>query len=730
MKRKMSFSIMIVYLFMVAFIFFSMTANLNGQTEKALWTFMFYMDGDNNLEKPMMRSINLMELYGVPNDVNVVIQLDRHPNYESANGNWTNIRRYSLRKAKDLDKHKQIVEFREEIAKFASKRKKKLSEANMGKAENLVDFVSWAKKKYPAKYYALILCSHGGGWMGGIIADETSNMAGDGGSFEIPALKRALKKVKGVLKKKISLLVFNACLMGNFAVDEAIAPYVHYRVASEEVSYGLTRTLPYIFEELHRDSAKKPKEMAKTFIQQYQKMLNDFQSRGHFNYYQITTWSATRLSRFKHVRLSVEVLALALISKMTEVEEALALAREQVEKYEFKDYVDLYHLMDILKAHLGRTGSTDLVELCTNVQKALNNYVIANVNGKSRPYARGVSITFFEAGKPHIKDWIYTLKLRSSMRAWPLLQSALIGTARDSDIKEAKDYVSSLLKKAKKKKKKKKKKIRVIIDDTPWKAPAASFARDTKPPKIRVTQYPESLSISQGRFARFIVHVSGNDISKLLFTTAHVEGDAALLLGIVPVEYLSKKSADGIPFHYWKKGRNKVTFLWNKRYLTLAVGRPKGRGFHNIYATVFMEGDVFHVYGSYEFKSTSKIVDAVMIFHGQSKEFVGMYALNNKKGANPRDHQDQASAIEFNDDDLFTPLLSYVSHNSMKYRKFAKLPVQKRYARPIRMFKGIHKKIKLREQTIHQKGDYPIAFTAYDFAGNYAMDSVIIKAER
>jgi len=50
------------------------------------WTFMVYLDGDNNLEGAGIDDINEMEMVGSNDDIKIVVLFDRIPGYDSSNG--------------------------------------------------------------------------------------------------------------------------------------------------------------------------------------------------------------------------------------------------------------------------------------------------------------------------------------------------------------------------------------------------------------------------------------------------------------------------------------------------------------------------------------------------------------------------------------------------------------------------------------------------------------------
>lgn len=116
----------------------------------AEWTVMVFMDGDNNLEKFAIKDFAEMAKVSDSNQVNVVVQLDRIPGFDSSNGDWTQTLRFKMRQGLTPTLANALPGFNKE--------------ANMGHPDTLADFVRWAKSSYPAKHYMLVLWDHGDGW--------------------------------------------------------------------------------------------------------------------------------------------------------------------------------------------------------------------------------------------------------------------------------------------------------------------------------------------------------------------------------------------------------------------------------------------------------------------------------------------------------------------------------------------------------------------------------------
>ena len=72
---------------------------------KKKWTVMVYMAADNDLEYFGVEDLNEMERVGSTEDVNMIVQFDRHPRsdstYSGSNGDWKDTRRFYVQKDND-----------------------------------------------------------------------------------------------------------------------------------------------------------------------------------------------------------------------------------------------------------------------------------------------------------------------------------------------------------------------------------------------------------------------------------------------------------------------------------------------------------------------------------------------------------------------------------------------------------------------------------------------------
>lgn len=250
---------------------------------------MQYLAMDNNLEGQIFGDLIEISAAGSTEDVNIVAQVDRSEGYEGRFGDWTDTRRFLLPHTEQpvLSDEDKLIEvaalflatdmneldtLREEVRAIYEENPEEirelllsggidpddtaliqqimnnyglgrefeiepveiLGEVDMGTSEALADFILWSVENFPAEKYALVISSHGAGWMG-----NGPDEGNDNTQLTMPEIDEALTWVReqtGI--DQFELIGFDACLMGQLEVYATLAPHTRYVVAAEEVVPG------------------------------------------------------------------------------------------------------------------------------------------------------------------------------------------------------------------------------------------------------------------------------------------------------------------------------------------------------------------------------------------------------------------------------------------------------------------------------------------------------------
>jgi len=363
------------------------------------WTFMVYMAGDNNLDPDGVRDLKEMKKVGSTNDVNVIAQFDRATGHAA--------KRYYLRKG----------------GKVTADAVASLGKVNTGDPKNLMDFIKWGVKNYPADRYALVLWNHGQGWDDtDIYADERhrrlrrlaagrirhalfhtpvrrtlKRAIGDSEARAILLdddakdfldnieMKKVLTNTKKLLKRKLDILGMDACLMSMAEVGYQIHESAAFTVGSEQTEPLEGWPYDTILAELAKNPAMATHDVSTLIVKKY------IDSYPH----DAVTQSACDLSKADVLATAVAGLANELTAGLNDstTRQRILTARTQVQNYDVADNIDLVDFCSLLAQ---ATSGTEIAGRCQDViQTVQAAYVVANGSkGEAVKDSHGVAIYF------------------------------------------------------------------------------------------------------------------------------------------------------------------------------------------------------------------------------------------------------------------------------------------------------------------------------------------------
>jgi len=233
-------------------------------TGKKSWTFMVYLDGDNNLEGAGINDFLEMASVGSNAQINIVIQFDRIDGYNTSYGNWTTTKRFYITSG---------------MTPTADNALEDLGELNHGDPQTLIDFIDWAKADYAAEKYALILWNHGGGWRESKEKEEQAKLEGKDRPYYRAVCwddtdegdTLYMDEVQGALDVTGSnhLIGFDACLMGMVEVAYEIKDYGEVMVGSEESEPGDGWPYDTILQDLVNNPSWSSSELGQAIVNRY-----------------------------------------------------------------------------------------------------------------------------------------------------------------------------------------------------------------------------------------------------------------------------------------------------------------------------------------------------------------------------------------------------------------------------------------------------------------------------
>jgi len=305
-------------------------------------TIMVFINGKNNLEKYGLKDMNEMEMIGSSDKVNVVVQIGRMAGFDAGEGDWQTTRRYLVKKDNDT-------------ANVTSPIVEEMGSVDMGDYRQLAAFGKWAKEKYPAKKYMMVVWNHGDGWLKNKAAKEDDNKGisyddETGNHMTIPELAAALREMGGV-----DVYGSDACLMQMAEVVYELKDVAKFIVGSEETEPGDGYTYDLFLGPIVANPGMSAEQMAKVAVDGY--------SDHYQGINQGSTQSYVRTAEIAGFTQKANAFAAAVMA--ANEKEIARTARSSAMKYAISDNKDLYDFARLVSAasqsQAVKTAAADLM---------------------------------------------------------------------------------------------------------------------------------------------------------------------------------------------------------------------------------------------------------------------------------------------------------------------------------------------------------------------------------
>ena len=378
------------------------------------WTFMVYMDGDNDLELASLFDFYEMATIGSNDSLAIVLQWDRHPSGDLERGYVSGF--------EDIDVNDWWQTRRMYVEEDGYFLTKDMGELNMGDPNTLSNFVKWGLETFPAYHYALVLWDHGGGWRARNLTSLTMSKLASGMNF--PDLPPGGRDGRGPYKDvivdetdndvlysseirmalnrlpKLDILAFDACFMSMVENAYQYRDAATYMVSSEAVEQWDGWPYEPILAALKTSPEMTPYEFSQVIV-------HEFGASYPLDWYFITQ-SSVHLSAMDEVKEALDTLAGLLISQRpwASVEKAV---KETWHGY-YAPHRDLYHFAELLKSYY---GDEEVQAACDNLMEAISKAVVANYYCPLEENANGLAIFFptVQAQYDASYDWVNNIEL-------------------------------------------------------------------------------------------------------------------------------------------------------------------------------------------------------------------------------------------------------------------------------------------------------------------------------
>ncbi len=392
---------------------------------KADWTILVYLDGDNDLEQESIDDYAEMASVGSSASLNIIVQFDRISSSEdwdaTSSGDWSAVKRFRVERGKKPTKSNQLAD---------------LGELNMGDPRTLTDFVTWGIKTYPAKRYGLIFWDHGASWPG--VANDDSS---DSDMLTLPELATSLAAVRQQTNvQKLDLIGFDACLMGQIDVLQAVAPYGKVAIGSADLEPGEG----WAWNAWLSDLAKSPPQEAAAIAPSIIKSFTAFYKKEGDS---SVTLSAFDLTKIDQMTKQLDILSKIMIEKMPQSYKAIAKARSYATEYASGDAdisaIDLGQFVDSL---IAATNNKPLADAARELSQTIKSARIVQGYGADHPKSSGITIYFPMKKKNYDASYVDSSPLTKTTRWDEFLVSFYAGrngTARSASTKPTLDRTTA-----------------------------------------------------------------------------------------------------------------------------------------------------------------------------------------------------------------------------------------------------------------------------------------------
>ena len=347
-------------------------------TPTKTWTFLIYLNGNNNLDSFGKQNIRDMEKVGSNDQVNIVVQ-------------WASL---------SAKKTVRLLIQKTQGGK-SSPILQDLGKVDMGSAKTLEDFIQWGVTNFPAEHYFVNVWNHGSGWHALRSTTRAPSAAFDiswddnsHNSIKTEELGKVMAKAAAIMGHKVDVYGSDACLMAMGEVAAEMDDSVSYFAGSEETEPGAGWPYADLLSHWEATANSTPAQVVSILTDVYVKYYEKNQ-RGE------VTFSAFDLSKLSALHQAMASLSTNMQQLGPQDRARVIRASNDTQRFTYADYADL---LDFVK-HLSAANIKGLdADVLKNVQTAASEMIIANADTSQFASATGLSIwipQYLQAYKQH-----------------------------------------------------------------------------------------------------------------------------------------------------------------------------------------------------------------------------------------------------------------------------------------------------------------------------------------
>jgi parallel beta-helix repeat protein len=369
------------------------STDVNGDTSEfsqvthLSWTFLLYLNGDNDLGEIMLDTLYNIVAAGPSPRANVLVLVD----------GYTTTMAYSGTILYDVTDGQATP-----ITATLGATLTVPGELNMGDGQTLAEFVHWGRLYYPSRYTMLAIVDHGGGWapgaVGGGLAHRNRWFSGGSGlSWDFSSdydyldsgeIRQAMANATDGGADPLDVVFFDVCLMGMIEVAYQVKDYASFYISSQNIGWapsGPQGRYVRVIQKLEATAG--PRRLAEFLVETYADSMPPYDHPY--------TISAVDLASLPEVATATDDLAAAISETLASPNQVALLQTvySETQKLDYDSdfriesasdgFVDLY---DFALRAAQRFTDTDVIAAAQAVTAALDTTIVAEEHRSGSPW--------------------------------------------------------------------------------------------------------------------------------------------------------------------------------------------------------------------------------------------------------------------------------------------------------------------------------------------------------
>ena len=345
------------------------------------WTILTYSIADTDLEPYMMDDLDELGTVGGSENLTLIALVDRAADYSDA----------GVLGLDDWVGGKLL-----EVTTDGATELEDLGDINTGDPQVLADFIANSFADNPADNYGLVISDHGASWPG-VGGDESTDQDG----LSLAELNDAIGVgIEGAGIDKLDLLGFDACLMATYEVASTLAPHADRLLASQELEPGHGWDYS-AFSMIEQNGGATADELGAAIIDGFAAQAEAEETSAEI------TLSLTDLTKMPAVDAALAEFSTQLVDRVDGVAPAVGRTLAQTLGFGASPDPDADSFMTDLGILAGEIGvdALDVSDAADGLVRAINDAVVAKVDGQATRGATGLSIYFPPQAEYYTQDY-------------------------------------------------------------------------------------------------------------------------------------------------------------------------------------------------------------------------------------------------------------------------------------------------------------------------------------